>query len=131
MPPVRPPPPPPSATHDELMSLLPTLMLGKPSAFDFAITSPLISNNLPEAYVTARSAAFVPIEVRTNQSNYGKCVELGWVSISIVVETYRCCTGVQSQVGSITAARCSTMRHNCPKTTATASLYERLSSGQM
>ncbi|KAL5516716.1 hypothetical protein EMCRGX_G002121 [Ephydatia muelleri] len=44
------------------MSLLPTLMLGKPSAFDFAITSPLISNNLPEAYVTARSAAFVPIE---------------------------------------------------------------------
>ena len=28
-------------------------MLGKPAAFDFTVTSPLVSTNLPEASVTA------------------------------------------------------------------------------
>ena len=37
-------------------------MLGKPAAFDFIITSPLVSNILPEASVTVGSAAFVAEE---------------------------------------------------------------------
>ena len=49
-------------------------MLGKPAAFDFAVTSLLISNNLPEASVTAGSAAFVA-EVRKHQANDKKCAE--------------------------------------------------------
>ena len=51
-------------------------MLGKPAAFDFAVTSPLTSNNLPEASVTAGSAAFVT-EVRKHQASDRKCAELG------------------------------------------------------
>ena len=50
-------------------------MLGKPAAFDFAVTSPLISNNFPEASVIAGSAAFVT-EVRKHQANDRKCAEL-------------------------------------------------------
>ena len=64
-------------------------MLGKYAAFDFAITSPLTSNNLPEAFVTAGSAAFVT-EVRKHQANDKKCAELGWISIPLVVEMYGC-----------------------------------------
>ena len=64
-------------------------MLGKYAAFDFAITSPLTSNNLPEAFVTAGSAAFVT-EVRKHQANDKKCAELGWISIPRVIETYGC-----------------------------------------
>eukprot|EP00731_Ephydatia_muelleri_P037802 Em0566g4a len=40
-------------------------MLGKPAAFDFTVISPLVSNILPEASVTAGSAAFVA-EVKKN-----------------------------------------------------------------
>ena len=64
-------------------------MLGKPAAFDFTVTSPLVSNILPEASVTARSAAFVA-EERKHRANDAKCAELGWVSIPLAVETYGC-----------------------------------------
>ena len=37
-------------------------MLGKPAAFDFTVTSPLVSNILPKASVTVRSAALVAEE---------------------------------------------------------------------
>eukprot|EP00731_Ephydatia_muelleri_P017009 Em0010g107a len=80
-------------------------MLGKPAAFDFAVTSPLISSTLHEASVTAGSAAYAT-EVRKHQANDVKCAELGWVSIPVVVETH------EAQL---------------PKSTATASLYGRLS----
>ena len=43
-------------------------MLGKPAAFDFTVTSPLVSTNLPEASVTAGSAAFAA-EERKHRSN--------------------------------------------------------------
>ena len=62
-------------------------MLGKPAAFDFAVTSLLISSNLPEASVTAGSAAFAT-EERKHQGNDRKCAELGWVSIPIMVDPY-------------------------------------------
>ena len=43
-------------------------MLGKPAAFDFNVTSPLVSNILPEANVTAGSTAFVT-EERKHRAN--------------------------------------------------------------
>eukprot|EP00731_Ephydatia_muelleri_P033192 Em0026g12a len=52
-------------------------MMGKPAAFDFTVTSPLTSSNLPEASVTAGSAAFAP-EERKHKANDSKCAELGW-----------------------------------------------------
>ena len=64
-------------------------MLGKPAAFDFAVTSPLNSSTLHEASVTAGSAAHAT-EARKHQANDVKCAELGWVSIPVVVETYGC-----------------------------------------
>eukprot|EP00731_Ephydatia_muelleri_P035490 Em0128g7a len=62
-------------------------MLGKPAAFDFAVTSPLIS---------------------------------------IVVETYGC-WGTEAKWALSQLASRLAMRLNCPKSTATASLYGRLS----
>ncbi|KAL5482156.1 hypothetical protein EMCRGX_G022450 [Ephydatia muelleri] len=70
-------------------------MLGKPAAFDFAVTSPLTSNNLAEASVTAGSAAFV--------------------------------TERPSGLNHTQLASSLVMRHNCSKSTATSSLYGRLS----
>ena len=62
-------------------------MLGKLAAFDFTVTSPLVSNSLPETSVTAWSAAFAAKE-RKHSSNDTKCAELGWVSIPLAVKTY-------------------------------------------
>ena len=45
-----------NTANDQRMSLLHT---GCSAAFDFTVTSPLFSNNLPKASVTAGSAAFV------------------------------------------------------------------------
>ena len=59
-------------------------MMGKPATFDFTVTSPLTLSNLPEASVTAGSAAFAAEERKHNS----KCAELGWVCIPIAVETY-------------------------------------------
>ena len=56
-------------------------MMGKPAAFDFTVTSPLTSSNLPEASVTAGSAAFAA-EERKHKANDSKCAELGWVYAS-------------------------------------------------
>ena len=84
-------------------------MLEKPAAFDFAVTSPLTSNNLPEASVTAGSAAFVT-EMRKYQANDRKCAELDWVSIPLVVETYR----YRQRPSGLTS--CLVVHHNCLKT---------------
>ncbi|KAL5502338.1 hypothetical protein EMCRGX_G009091 [Ephydatia muelleri] len=92
-------------------------MLGKPAAFDFAVTSPLNSSTLHEASVTAGSAPHAT-EARKHQAKDVKCAELGWVSIPVVVETYGCSL---SQRASRLA-----MRLNSPKSTTTASLYGRL-----
>ena len=69
-----------SSTHDQLMPLLPTGCWGSLMHLTFAVTSPLTSNNLPEASVTAGSATFVT-EVRKHQANDRRCAELGRVSI--------------------------------------------------
>ncbi|KAL5466992.1 hypothetical protein EMCRGX_G031157 [Ephydatia muelleri] len=61
--------------------------LGKPAAFDFCVTSPLNSLILSEAGVSSGEAAQAS-EIRKHNSNDAKCVELGWVCIPLVVETY-------------------------------------------
>eukprot|EP00731_Ephydatia_muelleri_P002155 Em0001g2155a len=99
-------------------------MLGKPAAFDFAVTSPLNSSTLHEASVTAGSAAHAT-EARKHQANDVKCAELGWVSIPVVVETYGC-WGTEAKWALSQLASRLAMRLNSPKST-TASLYGRLS----
>ena len=61
--------------------------LGKPTAFDFCVTSLLNSLILSEAGVSSGVAAQAS-EIRKHNSNDAKCVELGWVCIPLVVETY-------------------------------------------
>eukprot|EP00731_Ephydatia_muelleri_P011794 Em0006g688a len=61
--------------------------LGKPAAFDFCVTSPLKSLTYSEAGVSSGVAAQAS-EIRKHNSNDAKCVELGWVCIPLVVETY-------------------------------------------
>ena len=61
--------------------------LGKPAAFDFCVTSPLNSLILSEAGVSSGVAAQAS-EIRKHNSNDAICVELGWVCIPLVVETY-------------------------------------------
>ena len=99
-------------------------MLGKPAAFDFTVTSPLVSNILPEVSVTAGTAAFAA-EERKHRANDAKCAELGWVSHLRYIETYGC-WGIEAKWAfSQLASRLAT-RQNCPKSTATAALYGRL-----
>ena len=100
-------------------------MLGKPAAFDFAVTSPLNSSTLHEASVTAGSAAHAT-EARKHQANDVKCAELGWVSIPVVVETYGC-WGTEAKWALSQQASRLAMRLNSPKSTTTAFLYGRLS----
>ncbi|KAL5510752.1 hypothetical protein EMCRGX_G006353 [Ephydatia muelleri] len=88
-------------------------MLGKPAAFDFAVTSPLNSSTLHEASVTAGSAAHAT-EARKNQANDVKCAELGWVSIPVVVETYGC-WGTEAKWALSQLASRLAMRLNSPK----------------
>ena len=83
-------------------------MMGRPAAFDFTVTSPLTLSNLPEASVTAGSAAFAA-EERKHKASDSKCAELGWVCIPIAVETYGCWgTEALSQLAS-----CLVTRQNC------------------
>ena len=78
--------------------------LSKPAAFDFCVTSPLNSLILSEAGVSSEVAAQAS-EIRKHNSNDAICVELGWVCIPLVVETYRawvkrqlklCAVGIQA-----------------------------------
>ena len=80
---------------------------------------------LPEASVTAGSVAFVAKE-RKHRANDAKCAELGWVSIPLAVDSYRCWGTEAKWAFSQLASRLAT-RQNCPNSTATAALYGRLS----
>ena len=57
------------------------------TAFDLSVTSPLNSSVLPEAGLTAGSAA-VAAEQRKHSANDAKCTELGWTCIPLVAESY-------------------------------------------
>eukprot|EP00731_Ephydatia_muelleri_P005262 Em0002g1438a len=100
-------------------------MMGKPAAFDFTVTSPLTSSNLPEASVTAGSAAFAA-EERKHKANDSKCAELGWVCIPIAVETYGC-WGTEAKWALSQLASHLATRQNCPKSASVTALYQRLS----
>ena len=100
-------------------------MMGKPAAFDFTVTSPLTSSNLPEASVTAGSAAFAA-EERKHKANDSKCAELGWVCIPIAVETYGC-WGTEAKWALLQLASHLATRQNCPKSASVTALYQRLS----
>ena len=69
--------------------LVPNWSTGKRAAFDITVTSPLNPISLPEAKVTAGSAARMA-EMRKHISNNPKCRALGWVCIPLAVETYGC-----------------------------------------
>ena len=98
--------------------------LGKPAAFDFCVTSPLNSLILSEAGVSSGVAAQAS-EIRKHNSNDAKCVELGWVCIPLVVETY----GAWGQVAVKTFAQlASRLAIACskPKSVVINEIYGRL-----
>ena len=64
-------------------------VLGKPAAFDITVTSPLNPSSFTEASVMAGSAALAA-EQQKHHANDAKCSELGWKSVPLAVESYRC-----------------------------------------
>ena len=97
---------------------------GKPAAFDFLVTSSLNSLILSEARVSPGAAAQAS-EIRKHNSNDGKCGDLGWVCIPLVVETYD--AWGQEAVKSF-ALLASRLAITCskPKSVVTHDLYGRL-----
>ena len=88
------------------------------------MTSPLNSLNLLEVGVSSGAAAEAS-EIRKHNSNDGKCGELGWVCIPLVVETY----GVWGQEAVKSFAQlASRLAITCskPKSVITHDLYGRL-----
>ena len=69
--------------------LIPNWSLGKPAALDLTVASPLNAEVLPEASVTAGSAAYAA-EQRKHVANDPKCNELGWVCIPRLASQLRC-----------------------------------------
>ena len=67
--------------------LVPNWVLGKPAAFDLSVISLLNPTILLEVSVTTGVAAWMT-EQRKHCSNDGKCNDLGWVCVPLVVESY-------------------------------------------
>ena len=63
--------------------LVPHWCMGKPAALDLhvSVTSPLNPITIPKAGVTAT-------EERKLKANVAKCVDLGWVCVPVVAESY-------------------------------------------
>ena len=61
--------------------------MGKPTALDLSVTSPLNPLTLLEAGVTAGAAAKAT-EERKLKANTGKCADLGWVCVPVVAVSY-------------------------------------------
>ena len=64
--------------------LVPNWSVGKPAAVDLSVTSPLYLNILLEVGVTA-GAAGRATELSKHEANDGKCRELGWVCVPMLV----------------------------------------------
>ena len=60
---------------------------GKLAAFDISVTSPLTPAILAEASMRVGAAAEAS-ERKQHTANDPKCAELGWVCVSLAVETY-------------------------------------------
>ena len=99
-------------------------IIGKPAAFDFAVTSPLNLTTLTEAGVTRGSAAMAA-DIQKHGVNDLKCSELGWISIPLAVETYGCWGAeVQSTISRL-ASRLA-IQLQCSKSKAITTIYQRL-----
>ena len=98
---------------------------GKAATFDFSVTLMLNSLNLSEVGVSSGAAAEAS-EIRMhNSNNYGKCGDLGWVCIPLVVET----NGAWGQEAMKSFAQlASRLAITCskPKSVITRDLYGRL-----
>ena len=99
-------------------------IIGKPTAFDFTVTSPLNLTTLTEAGVTRGSAAMAA-EVRKHGVNDCKCSELGWVSIPLAVETYGC-WGAEAQSTISRLASHLAIQLQCSISKAITTIYQRL-----
>ena len=60
---------------------------GRPVALDISVLSPLNPSTLAEAGATV-GAVLEATERRKHQANDAKCLALGWVSTSLVVDSY-------------------------------------------
>ena len=105
--------------------LVPNWVLGKSAAFDLSVTSTLNAHVFQEASVTAGSAAMAA-QIRKHRVNDGRCSELGWVCIPLIVETYGCWGTEVIQALSRFATRLST-RQGLPKSLVCNELFGRLS----
>eukprot|EP00731_Ephydatia_muelleri_P002406 Em0001g2406a len=99
-------------------------MIGKPAAFDLTVVSPLNSTTLNEVGARSGSAAGMA-EVCKHNANDAKCTELGWVCISLAVETYGC-WGVEVQGSISRLAAHLALQLQCSKSKAITSIYQRL-----
>ena len=116
-------------SHDHTISrpadiLLPNWFLGKPTALDVCITSPLNPLTLLEAGMMAKSAVHAA-EARKHQANDPKCSELGWVCVPMVAESYGAWGDEASAIISSIASRLATCTGK-PKSFLLNDIYGRL-----
>eukprot|EP00731_Ephydatia_muelleri_P011679 Em0006g573a len=98
--------------------------LGKTAACDISVTSPLNSNIMSEAGVTAGAAAQAT-ELRKHEANDVKCSELGWLCIPLVVESYGAWGKEAMESFSSLASRLA-ITSSRPKSAVLLELYGRL-----
>ena len=98
--------------------------LGKTAACDISVTSPLNSNIMSEAGVTAGAAAQAT-ELRKHEANDVKCSELGWLCIPLVVESYGAWGKEAMESFSSLASRLA-ITSSRPKSAVLSELYGRL-----
>eukprot|EP00731_Ephydatia_muelleri_P032309 Em0023g816a len=104
--------------------LISNWVLGKTAACDLSVTSPLNSNIMSEAGVTAGAAAQAT-ELRKHEANDVKCSELGWLCIPLVVESYGAWGKEAMESFSSLASRLA-ITSTRPKSAVLSELYGRL-----
>ena len=88
------------------------------------MTSPLYLNILLEVGVTAGAAARAT-ELRKHEANDGKCRELGWVCVPMLIEAYGA-WGAEAMESLSHLASCLATSSNKAKAAVLNSLYGRL-----
>eukprot|EP00731_Ephydatia_muelleri_P037436 Em0470g2a len=104
--------------------LISNWVLGKTAACDISVTSPLNSNIMSEAGVTAGAAAQAT-ELRKHEAKDVKCSELGWLCIPLVVESYGAWGKEAMESFSSLASRLA-ITSSRPKSAVLSELYGRL-----
>eukprot|EP00731_Ephydatia_muelleri_P007923 Em0004g261a len=104
--------------------LISNWVLGKTAACDISVTSPLNSNIMSEAGVTAGAAAQAT-ELRKHEANDVKCSELGWLCIPLVVESYGA-WGKEAMESFWSLASRLAITSSRPKSAVLSELYGRL-----